>query len=281
MTHDRSGRPAGHAEAVPLSDLDSISQSGMRAENRARFPHPALADQLLQRVELVGFGGRLVPADAVDPRKAHGDAGFMPSGGWTRRTRPRTPAISPPRAPGRSGHGVVAHPAVELAQLLVGEAEIGLADRQELTLRARGRTYSRNRSEERLPWPRCAYISTARRSADRASISTTGLSAGRQHRGCRCASASGPRCDGGSRAVAQHDKIVQRSKRSSGDRSMRLGLDRAIPCFEPRAALGRGAAARRSSAPIEQHVVEAEWAGNSSQQLAGWRSCGSAAAADR
>ena len=61
--------------------------------------------------------------------------------------------------------GVLAHMAVEPFQLLVGEAEIGLADRQQFgALRRDRRPSSRrcspNRSDERLPLPRWAYIST-------------------------------------------------------------------------------------------------------------------------
>ena len=35
-------------------------------------------DQPLQGLQPVGLGGRLVPADAVDAREAHGDAGLVP-----------------------------------------------------------------------------------------------------------------------------------------------------------------------------------------------------------
>ena len=54
-------------------------------------------------------------------------------GNARRRRRPRAPAPARPRAPGRTVSVVwVADPAVELAQLLVGEAGVGLADRHQL-----------------------------------------------------------------------------------------------------------------------------------------------------
>ena len=38
----------------------------------------AAGEDLLQRLDAVGLARRLVPADAVDAREAHGDAGFVP-----------------------------------------------------------------------------------------------------------------------------------------------------------------------------------------------------------
>src|SRR3984885_10484279 len=99
--------------------------------SRIGFEHP------LQRFQPVGLAQRLVPAQPVDARKPHRDAGFMP---W--RARQSLEGYFQHEALIRLMHhmpdrpeflgGVAAHEAIDLQQFLVGEAEIGLADRHQL-----------------------------------------------------------------------------------------------------------------------------------------------------
>src|SRR4249919_3674835 len=85
----------------------------------------------------VGFLGRLVPADAVDAGKAHGDARFVPARAMHRVEGDLEHEPWLDLAHGTEAvDGVIAHPAVELEKLGVGEAEIGLAYRHELGLAA-------------------------------------------------------------------------------------------------------------------------------------------------
>ena len=145
--------------------------------------------------------------------------------------------------------GVVADPAVQECQFLVGEAEIGLADRHQFVAAPQRRTCSRSRSCCACRG-RAAHTSAPhRRSADRASTSTTGPSPGRADRRCRRASASAPRSRPRARRPAAPSVPASEENRISGDRSMRAGCVRAHPGFQPGAALRRRAAARRSSAP--------------------------------
>ena len=66
----------------------------------------------------------------MDAREAHGEARLVALGGVDRIERDLEHEAGPDRAHRSEALGrVVAHPAVELRQLLVGEAEIGLADR--------------------------------------------------------------------------------------------------------------------------------------------------------
>src|SRR5262245_46707746 len=45
---------------------------------RARAPYAMrLSHQFLQRLDFVGFGGRLIPADTVEAWEAQGEAGFV------------------------------------------------------------------------------------------------------------------------------------------------------------------------------------------------------------
>src|SRR5438067_637812 len=90
-----------------------------------------------QRFEAIGLAWRLVPAQAIDARKTHGEPGFV-SGralqslecdfqhealiGLVHDFAHRPEAIG----------GVASHEAIDLEQLLVGKAEICLADRYQL-----------------------------------------------------------------------------------------------------------------------------------------------------
>ncbi len=94
--------------------------------------HRLILDHRLQCLDPVRFMRGLVPADAVDARETHGQARLVPLAGVDRIERDfehqrlvgfahRAEAVD----------GVLAHMPVEPFQLLVGEAEIGLADRQQ------------------------------------------------------------------------------------------------------------------------------------------------------
>ena len=90
--------------------------------------------------------------------------------------------------------GVVADPAVQQPQLLVGEAEIGLADRHQARRPARRRTCSRNKGR---PLAVTALrIHQHRVGGERPALpfEPRSLRAGRRDRRCRGASASAPRC---------------------------------------------------------------------------------------
>src|SRR3954454_3868177 len=101
----------------------------------------------LQRLQPVGVARRLVPAQPADARKAHRDTGFVP-----RRSLQALEGDFQHQALLRLVHdvanrtellgGIAADEAVDLQQLLVGEAEIGLADRNELIARVAGRPYT-------------------------------------------------------------------------------------------------------------------------------------------
>src|SRR5215207_5735990 len=97
----------------------------------------ALGQDFFERFNAVGFGRRLIPADAVDAGEAHGDARAVPFRALqalegdleyeaavhsVRHLAHRSEAVD----------GVVADIAVELRELLVREAEVRLADRHQL-----------------------------------------------------------------------------------------------------------------------------------------------------
>ena len=91
----------------------------------------------LQRLEPVGLARRLVPAQPADARKAHREPGLVPG----RALQPFERDLQHQALVGlvhdlahraEAVDGVAAHEAVDLDQLLVGEAEIGLADRHQL-----------------------------------------------------------------------------------------------------------------------------------------------------
>ncbi|MDV7390128.1 hypothetical protein RZS08_02190, partial [Arthrospira platensis SPKY1] len=78
-------------------------------------------------------GGRLVPADAVHPRKAHRHPGFVAGRAVHRIEGDLEHEVGGDFADRAvAAGGVVADMAVELLQFLVGEAEIGLAHGYEL-----------------------------------------------------------------------------------------------------------------------------------------------------
>src|SRR5579871_3770653 len=92
-------------------------------------------DELFDRREMICFSRRLVPADAVNARKPHRDARFM--------ARRAMNAVEGNLQHELGRHGahraetldrMIANPAVELAQLLIGKAEIGFANGDELGL---------------------------------------------------------------------------------------------------------------------------------------------------
>src|SRR4051812_4503589 len=89
-----------------------------------------------QPLDRVGFGRRLVGADPRDAGKAHGEAGFVALAGVDRIEGDlEHQALLDLAHRAEALDGVGAHPTVEPFQLLVGEAEIGLADRQQLAAR--------------------------------------------------------------------------------------------------------------------------------------------------
>src|SRR5205085_6681872 len=90
----------------------------------------------LERREIVGFARRLVPADAVDARETHGDAGFVPrrvlqSFESNFEHQPKILAGAHGAHRTEALDRVVAHESIEFAQLLVGEAEVRLAHRRQ------------------------------------------------------------------------------------------------------------------------------------------------------
>src|SRR5436309_1806055 len=116
------------------------STQAIRGGTAIRFPSAMACetdsgDALAQRLDRVRFPCRLVGADAADPREAHCEAGFVPprfvdriEGDFEDQAlvglADRSEAID------RVGADMV----IEPFQLLVGEAEIGLAHGQQLAL---------------------------------------------------------------------------------------------------------------------------------------------------
>ena len=109
----------------------------LRGDERLESSAPLhLLQHPLKRHELIGLARGLVPAQAADPREAHGDAGLVAGGALQAleghledQAVVRLGADRADRA--EAFDGVVADELVDLLQLLVGEAEIGLADRGE------------------------------------------------------------------------------------------------------------------------------------------------------
>ena len=106
---------------------------GERAHRRGGILGP---QHVLQCLEPVGFARRLVPAQPADAREAHRDAGLVP-----RRALQSLERDFEHQALVRLMHHlahraealdrIAPYEAVDLQQLLVGEAEIGLADRHQ------------------------------------------------------------------------------------------------------------------------------------------------------
>src|SRR5262249_10430848 len=95
----------------------------------------SLHDHPHQRFQPVCFFGRLVPADAMDAGKAHGDARFVTGRamhGIEGHLEHELGLDLTDRA--KRLHSMVAHEGVEPSELLVGETEIRLAHRHELRL---------------------------------------------------------------------------------------------------------------------------------------------------
>ena len=82
--------------------------------------------------EPVGLGGGLVPADAVDAGKRMATPDLWREERCTESKATSNTSLGSTWRRTETVNRVVPHPAIELLQLLVGEAEIGLADRHEL-----------------------------------------------------------------------------------------------------------------------------------------------------
>ena len=103
---------------------------------RVRCKDVRRVDHRLQRFQAVGLGHRLVPADPRDAGKAHRHPRLVPGGPVHPLERDLDHQLGRDRAHGAEAFGgVVADEAVEFAQLLVGKAEIGLADRHQVGAR--------------------------------------------------------------------------------------------------------------------------------------------------
>ncbi len=143
---------------------------------------------------------------------------------------------------------VVAHEPVEPFQLLVGEAEIGLADRQQLAA-----ALLRPAAERVIRIIRGALAAAARRVHQHAIgderialpfVPQAGA-CGRRHRGCRGASASRPSIEA-SRAPARIASSASKSSASiSAERSKRSGSS-------------RGTKASSRLAPLDQRQARAD-----------------------
>src|SRR6476659_5760876 len=122
----------------PVLDVasDSSGSGGLfitRPAKPSRFGDPSLHDHAEESLQPIGFLGRLLPADAMDAWEAHGHARFMPARAMHRvegnlEHKPRLDLAHGTE----TVHGVIAHESVELPQLQIGEAEIGLAHGHEL-----------------------------------------------------------------------------------------------------------------------------------------------------
>src|ERR1700676_12497 len=92
-------------------------------------------DQFLERRHRIRLLIGLVPADAMDPRKTHGEAGFVAC-----RTMHAVEGDFEDKAGLHLAYGtvavdrVIAHPFVEFTELRIGKAGIGLADGDECAL---------------------------------------------------------------------------------------------------------------------------------------------------
>src|SRR5215210_3567410 len=119
--------------AAPASRcLNMEVPSPGRNRGLARFA-AASSYQGLERRNSVGFIGGLVGADAADPREAHGEPRLV-AGAFVNRIErdfEHQGLLDLAHRP-EALDGVAANPAVEPLQLLVGEAEIGLADGKQL-----------------------------------------------------------------------------------------------------------------------------------------------------
>src|SRR3954453_11280125 len=102
---------------------------------KARRDAASADDHGEERLELIGFFRGLVPADAVNPREAHGHPGFMARRAMHRIEGDLEDELGLDLADRAEAlHGVGEDPTVKLPQLRVGEAEIGLANRHEFRL---------------------------------------------------------------------------------------------------------------------------------------------------
>ncbi len=155
-------RRFGEGLAKPSILREGRSEAGSTWARNLSCRHlQGLIHPLRQRRQLIRLARGLVPADAVDAREAQRDAGFVAGRavhgveGDSKTSAFSTSRTGPKRAM------VWLRTQRSKRQLLVGEAEIGLADRAEARRRAKGRRCSRNSRTMRLPWPRWAYITTA------------------------------------------------------------------------------------------------------------------------
>lgn len=94
------------------------------------FEHP------FQRLQPIGFGRQLVPAQAIDAGKSHGEPGLV-AGGALQSFECNLEYKAPVRLVHHLAHRskatdrLLAHETVDPKKLLVGESEIGLADRDQ------------------------------------------------------------------------------------------------------------------------------------------------------
>src|ERR1700730_9146592 len=111
-------------------ELAATVESGAARGTSSNWCPAGLSQQLLQRLEGVGFADGLVPADAVDARNAMRHPRFVAGRAMHAVERNFQDDLRCHLAHRPiTLHGVVADPAVEALQLLVGEPRIGLADR--------------------------------------------------------------------------------------------------------------------------------------------------------
>src|SRR5260370_22622885 len=112
---------------------DSFTHSkGLARSTRLRSGHDSVAPGLdplqhtLEGFQSVGFPGRLVPAQAVDAGKAHGEARLVPRGALQSlegdfEHQARIGFVRPLAHPAEAVDGGAPHVAGALYQLLVGE----------------------------------------------------------------------------------------------------------------------------------------------------------------
>src|SRR6185312_17217000 len=101
---------------------------------RGRAAMLACGKHLFQRLQPVSLARRLVPAQAADAGKAHGETGFVPHRELQTlecdfQHKAFLRAVLDLAHGAESLDSVAAYEAVDLDQFLVGETEIGFADR--------------------------------------------------------------------------------------------------------------------------------------------------------
>src|SRR5947209_8367359 len=128
----RGKRSAGSA-APSWSGTNQQSRPMSRGVS-GRF---ALPQQPLQNLDPVGIFRRLIPANAVDARESQSDAGFVPARPvdaleCNLENQALVARIFDFAHRAKAVDRVIADIAIELRQLFIGDAGIGLADRHQL-----------------------------------------------------------------------------------------------------------------------------------------------------